>query len=247
MKYPGAGRLRAPGNRPVHILGQDNAMEQITDIPAPTQAALPESLLIGHIKAHIAKGEKARERADKNHTRSEDHFISAGQYLITLKAAYAPSKEAWELLLTTKVGLSTGRASELMQLASGQKSLQEIRDNTAKRVREFRARASSLHETCNEPDDQPEQALLRPSNFAITDDGQTIRGHHNIEEYESPSPGASQGAEALRLLHALIFSTAATRETAVRFLANGFVQGKDFEAVREAVADLYEKLSRAGQ
>src|SRR5262249_8577886 len=75
-------------------------------------AAPPEYLLVRHIRAHIDKGDKAKKKA-------EDHYIAAGQYLATLKAAYAPTWAAWEDLLKTKVKLSTGRPTELIQLPPG--------------------------------------------------------------------------------------------------------------------------------
>jgi len=64
----------------------------------------PESLLIRHIKAHIHKGEAAKERATKNQKKSDDHFIAAGLQLTLLKTHYAPSWQAWETILKAKVG-----------------------------------------------------------------------------------------------------------------------------------------------
>jgi hypothetical protein len=77
-----------------------------------TTALPPESLLVGHIRAHIKQGEKAKERADQARGKAEQHFIAAGRHLMTLKAHYAADWAAWELLLKTKVDISTGRASE---------------------------------------------------------------------------------------------------------------------------------------
>src|SRR5262245_14947474 len=98
----------------------------LTSPPVPeTTTTAPEALLIRYIKAHVRKGDQAKDK-------SEQHYISAGRYLITLKVNYAPSWEAWENLLKTKVGLSTGRASELMQVADGRKTVEQVRTNTAK-------------------------------------------------------------------------------------------------------------------
>jgi hypothetical protein len=83
----------------------------------PTQAQLQ---LISRIKAHIAAGDKATQKAN-------DHYISAGQHLATLKREHAGSWAEWEALLKSKVGVSTGRASELMQIADGRKTLAELR------------------------------------------------------------------------------------------------------------------------
>src|SRR5262245_11753841 len=111
-----------------------------TTISSSIGTTAPESLLVRYVRAHIRKGEQAKERATQNHKKSEDHFIAAGRYLGMLKATYAPTWPQWEAILKIKVKLSTGRASELMQLADGRKDIQQIRDGTAQRVRALRAK-----------------------------------------------------------------------------------------------------------
>jgi hypothetical protein len=89
------------------------------------------------IKAHIAKGDKAVEKAD-------EHYKAAGIYLKELKAEHADTWAKWATLLKTKIGISTGRASELMQVADGRKTVKKLRADKAQSVRQVRARASSL-------------------------------------------------------------------------------------------------------
>jgi hypothetical protein len=89
------------------------------------------------IKAHIAKGDKAVEKAD-------EHYKAAGIYLTELKAEHADTWAKWETLLKTKIGISTGRASELMQVADSRKTVEKLRADKAESVRQVRARASSL-------------------------------------------------------------------------------------------------------
>ena len=103
-----------------------------TTVSSSIGTTAPESLLVRYIKAHVRKGDQAKDK-------SEQHYIAAGRYLITLKVSYAPSWADWEDLLRIKVGLSTGRASELMQIADGRKSVQEIRDGKAQSVARLRA------------------------------------------------------------------------------------------------------------
>jgi hypothetical protein len=79
-----------------------------------------ESQLARAIKAHIAKGDYAKDKA-------EQHYISAGQYLKALKAQHGGNWEEWTTLLRAKCDLSTGRASELMQIADGRTSREELR------------------------------------------------------------------------------------------------------------------------
>jgi hypothetical protein len=88
--------------------------------------------VIGSIKALIAKGEKAAAKA-------EQFFIAAGQHLKTLKANHAGSWAEWELLLKERVKISTGRASELMQIADGRKTVDEVRAGKAESMKRVRS------------------------------------------------------------------------------------------------------------
>jgi hypothetical protein len=78
--------------------------------------------LIVRIKTHIAKGDQAAEK-------SEQHYVSAGQYLKSLKEQHAGSWAEWEELLKTKVGIGKSRAS-VSDDERGQldKSLQTFKD-----------------------------------------------------------------------------------------------------------------------
>jgi hypothetical protein len=96
------------------VLCKQNAAEHNRPT-TETQAAL-----ISTIRAHVAKGDKAADKA-------EQHYIAAGQHLRALKAAHGGTWAEWERLLKDKVGISTGRASELMQIADGRKTLAELR------------------------------------------------------------------------------------------------------------------------
>src|SRR5262249_34414516 len=111
---------------------------------------MSQDLLIGTIKAHIAAGEKAKGKAEQHFIagstakgKAEQHFISAGLHLKTLKAAHAGTWAAWEELLKTKVGISTGRASELMQLADGRQTVEGLRAAAAARNADLRRRKKS--------------------------------------------------------------------------------------------------------
>jgi hypothetical protein len=94
-----------------------------------------QAQLILAIKAHIARGDKATQKG-------QDHYISAGQYLAQLKKAHVGTWTQWEELLKTKVGISTGRASELMQIGDGRKTVAQVRAGKAASVKQLRARAS---------------------------------------------------------------------------------------------------------
>jgi hypothetical protein len=113
--------------------------DQVPASDRDRQAARPEHPLVSAIKAHIAKGDKATEKA-------EQHYIAAGQHLKTLKESNTGTWAEWKALLKTKIGISTGRASELMQIADGRKTVEQIRDNATKRVRRLRSGSSLRNE-----------------------------------------------------------------------------------------------------
>ena len=146
---------------------------------------------------------------------------------------YAPTWQQWETLLKAKVRLSTGRASELMQLADGRKSLEEIREGKAQSVARLRAQTSSLQSQCSE------ENKVAPST-PFDDD-------LPIERSTPPQAIAQDGhAQALALIDALVASSSSTRSTAADLLVSGSRQTA-FEKATVAVADLYSTLSRAGR
>jgi hypothetical protein len=98
-------------------------------------AGMSQELRIDTIKAHIAAGEKAKGKA-------EQHFISAGLHLKTLRVEHGGTWAAWAKLLN-KVGISVDRASELMQLADGRKTVEGLRAATAARNADHRRRKKS--------------------------------------------------------------------------------------------------------
>jgi hypothetical protein len=139
------------------------------------------------IKAHIAKGDKAVENAD-------EHYKAAGIYLKELKAEHADTWAKWQTLLKTRIGISTGRASELMQVADGRKTVEKLRAHKAESVRQVRARASSLR--------SEETTALVKAEQAPADDPTALA--ENMETqfaalYEDPAKlgddGGAEGAE----------------------------------------------------
>jgi len=220
-------------------------------------AAPPEYLLVRHIRAHIDKGDKAKKKA-------EDHYIAAGQYLATLKAAYAPTWAAWEDLLKTKVKLSTGRASELMQLAGGRKTVAQIRAGTNRRQIRYRLRY-------NEEESPEASAEAMKARFADADaeQGDEVEAGEVEDDLETlgktlgtkPDPNPDTDSTRSRpsrpvvagtpitargLVRILADCSAEVRQEAVAALTTGTCQS-DFAAVVAAVGDLYQQLSKAGR
>jgi hypothetical protein len=125
--------------------------------------------LIKRITAHIGKGEKAKERAEQATEKAEQHYIAAGLCLIELKEKHTTNTEQWESLLKT-VGISTGRASTLMQIADGHKTLKQVRASNAaanKRLRDRRLHHRDEEPTAAAP---PEPTPVKKSGwFAMSD------------------------------------------------------------------------------
>jgi hypothetical protein len=92
-----------------------------------------ESQLVQTIKAHIAKGDKAADKA-------EQHYIAAGQHLKTLKEQHKGTWDEWEALLKQRIGIGKSRASELMLIADGTKTLAQVRAESAERKQQERLR-----------------------------------------------------------------------------------------------------------
>src|SRR5215831_5824145 len=100
-----------------------------------TLAVADQARLISTIKAHLARGDKATGKA-------EQHYVAAGCYLNQLKSTTGSWAE-WEDRLTT-IGISTGRASELMQIADGRKTADQL--TIANTTRSRRRRSSWRNE-----------------------------------------------------------------------------------------------------
>jgi hypothetical protein len=98
---------------------------------------MKEAQLVKAIRAHVAKGDSATDKA-------EQHYVSAGLHLKTLKEQHRGNWAEWEVLLKDKVGIGKSRASELMQIADGKKTVEQVRSATAKRVAKHSAEISPL-------------------------------------------------------------------------------------------------------
>src|SRR6516162_11877494 len=132
---------------------------------------LPQAALISRIKAHIAKGDKAKDKA-------EQHYIAAGQHLKTLKASHGGTWAEWEELLKTKIGIGKSRASELMRIADGTKTVEQVRADTAERTAKTRALQSSPLRSGENADDPETSADAMRARFAETDDDPDLEPDH---------------------------------------------------------------------
>jgi hypothetical protein len=97
-----------------------------------------EAQLIKTIKAHIAKGEQ--------------HYISAGLHLAKLKER-CPDQATFLALVKEKIGIGKSRTYELLQIADGRKTVDEVRADTADR--QERHRLSVTNGQDRKPDNAP--------------------------------------------------------------------------------------------
>jgi hypothetical protein len=117
----------------------------IPERPPPVSSGSPATKaqgdLVKTINVLIEKGDKAREKA-------EQFYVAAGQHLKTLKETTKTNAE-WEALLKEKIKLSPSRASELLQIGDGRKTLTEVRAATAARVQRHKDRSSLVTKTAD--------------------------------------------------------------------------------------------------
>ena len=109
-----------------------------------------ETQLVRTIKTHIAKGDKAVEK-------SEQHYIAAGQHLKTLKAQI-PQGIKWDQYLEgLGIGIGRSRANELIRIADGCTTVEQVRADSAKRQAKSRAALPLRHgENADDPETSAE-------------------------------------------------------------------------------------------
>jgi uncharacterized protein with GYD domain len=139
---------------------------------APAQAqAINETQLVKTIKAHLAKAEKYQSKA-------EEHFITAGQYLMTLKGN-SPDQATFLQIVKEQIGLGKSRTYELLQIADGTKTGAEIQQANAERKAKERAKLSVTSRT-NGDHDMPTVEEAEESYQ------QTLRDHGQPYDHQSP-------------------------------------------------------------
>jgi hypothetical protein len=94
---------------------------------------VPLDTLAGTIKAHIAAGDKAADKA-------EQHYKSAGLHLLDAKERVKRTANlTWPAFLHGQCGVQRSRADELIAIAEGRTTLAEVRERKADSMRRSRA------------------------------------------------------------------------------------------------------------
>jgi hypothetical protein len=143
---------------------------------------MSESQLVQTIKAHIAKGDKAAEK-------SQQHYVAAGQHLKTLKAQHSGSWAEWEQLLKAKIGIGKSRASELMLIADGTKTVEKVHEDTAGRTAKTKARLKS---SASSGENVEPERPAHSKNVIVQNEGKTV------EEVMAEADAKAQRTKALR-------------------------------------------------
>jgi hypothetical protein len=141
------------------------------DLPETADAHKPHPLFTNEeqrwkaVRAHIAKGDKAKDKA-------EQHYIAAGQYLKELKAEHGGTWGEWEALVKEKAGIGKSRASELMQIADGRKTVEQIVAATTDRSQKHRALSPLRNgENADNPETAAGTMKERFAALEVSDDG----------------------------------------------------------------------------
>jgi hypothetical protein len=125
---------------------------------------LPQAALISRIKAHIAKGDNESKKAEHASKKAEQHYIAAGQHLKELKGDL--SQAEFLEIVREKIGIGKSRTYELLAIADGTKTVDQVRDQT--NVRKIKHRQSVRSGTDNA--DEPEaSAEAMKAKFAVDD------------------------------------------------------------------------------
>jgi hypothetical protein len=118
------------------------------------------------VRAHVAKGDKAKDKA-------EQHYIAAGQYLAALKAEHTGTWAEWEAKCKERAGIGKSRASELMAIADGRKTIEQVRERSNESSATSHAKARKLSHSpliSGESADSPQaSAEARKAEFAALD------------------------------------------------------------------------------
>lgn len=181
------------------------------------------------IKTYISKGDHAKEKA-------EQYYISAGQHLHALRETCS-SKKSWEEVLRKRCDLSTGRASELMQIADGRKSLSGLREEKAKSMKRLRSQRGEHQDEenqeviedftqpcpdCDTPQDFWRRALMNAAGDALAVTATQTwqrnygdwRGFEGTSELVTLAEQASEAwSEAAKILRRMTHAQAAQSET----------------------------------
>jgi hypothetical protein len=122
---------------------------------------MTESQLIKTIKAHIEKGDKAKDKA-------EQHYISAGQHLKQSKDD-CPDQKTFLEKVEKEIGIGKSRTYELLQIGDGRKTVAEVRADTAKRTADTKDRLKLSATSGQNADDSETSAAAMKAKFAALD------------------------------------------------------------------------------
>lgn len=98
---------------------------------------LPLDQLGAQARAHISAGDKAKEK-------SEQHYIAAGLYLKEALEKVSKVKGLnWTTWLQQNVEIGKSRSYELIAIADGRKTVEEVQQRAAAGMRQTRAKQAS--------------------------------------------------------------------------------------------------------
>jgi hypothetical protein len=162
-----------------------SAAPLVTDVPQ-LSSAINETQLVKTIKAHLAKAAKYQSKA-------EEHLITAGQYLMTLKGN-SPDQATFLQIVQEQIGLGKSRTYELLQIADGRTTTEKVRADTAKRVMKHakgcplangQSRAVTVVDEPEPADVVPAAEARRPDDVGPDSAGEVARLQARCSELEA--------------------------------------------------------------
>src|SRR4051794_17060014 len=137
-----------------------------TIVEATGTSLLPLDTLGGTIKAHIAAGDKATDKA-------EEHYKAAGLHLSEAKERVSRTKGlTWPAFLGKHCEIGRRRADELIAIADGRTSLTEVRARNRTAMAATRAKQSASRDAKSRQNNEESQE----------ESGDSGRMSHDTEE-----------------------------------------------------------------
>jgi len=134
--------------------------------------ATPLDQLGSHAHGHYRAAEKAKEKAEQN-------YVSAGIYLKEAKRRVLNTRGlTFERWLKDHCPISRSRAYEVIAIADGTKTVEEVREATNERKKKHRAEASVRSGTANRSE-KPNENNDRPTKDVVREAENIANAHHD--------------------------------------------------------------------
>lgn len=116
-------------------------------MPAKEINVMTPDELGARVKAHIKAGDKEFALGEQHRSKANDHYKSAGIHLITLKQTFQleprKARGLWGDYAKKLAGVQQDQADKYIRIAKQETTIEETREDTAKRMKKLRAKSMS--------------------------------------------------------------------------------------------------------